>query len=135
MLTTSRGFWVYLGLSIITLGIYPLYLIHAFAKETNLVCKADGKHTSGLLVYFLLSLITCGIYAIVWNILLVDRRGRFLELHRQENPLSVGFYVIGIFFGAFTLGILTIIAHCRYLYQQNSINSFYNKFIYNSNNQ
>ncbi|MDR2384309.1 MAG: DUF4234 domain-containing protein [Tannerella sp.] len=31
-LTTNRGFWLALLLSIVTLGIYDLYLIHAFAK-------------------------------------------------------------------------------------------------------
>jgi CDP-diglyceride synthetase len=33
-LTTNRGFWLTLLLSIITLGFYQWYLIHAFAKET-----------------------------------------------------------------------------------------------------
>ena len=65
-LTTNRGFWLAFLLSIVTLGFYSWYLIYAFAKETNIACKDDGKSTSGLLVYILLSIITLGIYSIVW---------------------------------------------------------------------
>lgn len=50
MLPTNRGFWLAWLLSIVTFGIYPLYLVHAFAKETNIACAGDGKKTTGLLL-------------------------------------------------------------------------------------
>lgn len=71
-LTANRGFWLTLLLSIVTLGIYGLYLIYAFAKETNIACREDGKKTQGLVVYFLLSIITLGIYGIVWECMWIN---------------------------------------------------------------
>jgi len=53
-------------LSIVTLCFYQVYLIHAFAKETNIACHADGEQTSGLTRYLLLSLVTLNIYGFVW---------------------------------------------------------------------
>ena len=56
-LATNRGFWLTLLLTIVTLGFYQWYLIYAFAKETNIVCREDGRKTAGLVVYILLSII------------------------------------------------------------------------------
>ncbi len=50
MLTTNRNFFLVLLLSIVTFGIYPLYLVHCFSKETNTACAADGKSTTGFSV-------------------------------------------------------------------------------------
>lgn len=126
-LPTGRGIILYVILSIITFGIYPLYIIHAFAKETNISCRKDGKHTSGLFVYIVLSILTFGIYSFIWHCLIVVRRGTFLESNKQRNNLSLVFYLIGIFFGVFTLGILTLIAFGKYINQQNLVNRFYNQ--------
>ena len=60
-LTTNRGFWLTLLLSIVTLGIYGWYLVYAFARETNIACKEDGKKTTGLLLYIIFTIITLGI--------------------------------------------------------------------------
>ena len=54
-LTTNRGFWTTMLLTIVTLGIYQWYLIYAFARETNLACREDGKSTSGLLAFIVFS--------------------------------------------------------------------------------
>jgi len=47
---TNRGLLKYLVFSLLTLGIYGLYIIHAAAKETDETCKEDGKNTKGLLL-------------------------------------------------------------------------------------
>ena len=65
-LTTNRGFWLAWLLSMVTFGFYGWYLIHCFAKETNIACKDDGKNTTGLLLFIIFSLLTFGIYSIVW---------------------------------------------------------------------
>lgn len=127
MLTTSRGLLLFILLSIVTLGIYPLYLIHAFAKETNLACRSDGKHTRGLLAVILFSLITFGIYAIVWEAMIIDRRGTYLESQGEHNNLSVLFFILALILTPFTLGILALILRAKQLYQQNNVNGLYNK--------
>ncbi len=51
MLCTNRGFWKTFFLNLVTFGLYNWYLIHSFAKETNIACKDDGDSTSGLVTY------------------------------------------------------------------------------------
>lgn len=127
-LPVNRGFWKVFFFSIITLGIYQFYLIHAFAKETNIACKEDGRHTRGLLAYILLSLITLGIYSIVWQAMLVDRRGNFCEKHGVHNRLTLVFFLLTIFLlGVLTLGILNIVVYVKFIHQQNDVNKIYNE--------
>ena len=127
-LTTNRGFWLTVLLSIVTLGIYGWYLIHAFAKETNLACREDGKNTQGLLVYFLLSIITLGIYSIIWQATLINRRGFYLASHGKPERLKLSTFLWTLFLlGWLTLGIMHLVVFCRYLYQQNDVNRVYNE--------
>jgi ABC-type Na+ efflux pump permease subunit len=127
-LPTNRGFWLALLLLIVTFGIYGLYLIHAFAKETNTACRDDGKHTHGLIVVFLLSLITFGIYAILWEAMLINRRCNYLARHGRPEGLQESTYLLTIFlFGWLTLGIMYIVVFCKDLYQQNAVNRTYNE--------
>ena len=127
-LTTNRGFWLTLLLSIITLGFYGWYLIYAFARETNIACAEDGKKTSGLLFYILLSIVTLGIYAIVWSVILISRRSAYLIRHGKAEGLSVGTYLMTLFLlGWLTLGIMYLVVFCKFLYQQNAVNRTYNE--------
>lgn len=133
-LPVNRGFWKVLLFTIITLGIYQLYLIHAFAKETNIACREDGRRTRGLIGYILLSIITLGIYSVIWQALLVDRRGNFCEKHGVPNRLTLLFFLLSYFIlGALTLGICVIIAYVKYIHQQNDVNRIYNKSLIQKN--
>jgi len=127
-LTTNRGFWLAFLLSIVTLGIYGLYLTHAFAKETNIACAEDGKRTNGLLVYFLLSIITFGIYGIVWNCQWIGRCNSYLSRHGKPEGLQVSTFLLTFFlFGWLTLGIMYIVVFCKQLYLQNAVNRTHNE--------
>ena len=66
MMKTNRSLLVMILLSIITFGIYGLYFQYAYARDMNIVCEGDGKHTRGLIALILLSMITFGIYPIIW---------------------------------------------------------------------
>lgn len=63
---TNRSLFVYILLSIITLGIYAIYFEYAFARDMNIVCSGDGKRTRGILAQLIFSALTFGIYYIVW---------------------------------------------------------------------
>jgi hypothetical protein len=127
-LTTNRGFWLTLLLSIVTLGIYGWYLVYAFARETNIACKEDGKKTTGLLLYIIFTIITLGIYSIVWQAMLISRRGAYLIRHGKPEGLSVGLYILTVLLlGGLTLGIMYLVVFCKYLYQQNAVNATYNE--------
>jgi hypothetical protein len=127
-LTTNRGFLLTLLLTIVTCGIYALYLVHAFARETNIACNEDGKHTQGLLIYLLLSFITLGIYAIVWDCMLINRRCNYLARHGKPEGLQLSTYLLTLFiFGWLTLGIMYLVIFCKKLYQQNAVNQTHNE--------
>jgi len=127
-LTTNRGFWLALLLSIVTLGIYGLYLIHAFAKETNIACREDGKRTQGLVVFILLTIVTFGIYAIVWYCMWISRCNNYLSRHGKPEGLQVSTFLLTLFLlGWLTLGIMYLVVYCKQLYLQNEVNRTYNE--------
>ena len=64
---TNRSFIGLIVLSIITLGIYPLFFWHGYVRDVNTICAGDGKNTHGILAAILLSIITLGIYGLVWT--------------------------------------------------------------------
>ena len=127
-LATGRGFWLTLLLSIVTLGIYGLYLIHAFARETNIACKEDNKKTTGLFLFILLSLVTFGIYGIVWFCMWLNRCNEYLRKNNKPEGLQVSTYILTLFLlGPLTLGIMYLVVFCKTLYLQNAVNSTYNE--------
>lgn len=126
MLPVNRGFWLTFFLSIITLGFYQWYLIYAFAKETNFVCRNDGRHTTGLFLYIMFSVITLGIYSIVWYCKWISRCNTYLAVNGRPQGLQVTTYILSIFFGWLTLGIFNLVVFCKMLYLQNAVNRTYN---------
>lgn len=127
-LTTNRGFWLALLLTIVTFSIYGLYLIHAFAKETNIACVEDGKRTQGLVVFILLSIITLGIYDIIWHCMWIGRCNNYLVKNHKPEGLQVSTYLLTLFLlGWLTLGIMYLVIYCKQLYLQNAVNSTYNE--------
>jgi len=127
-LTTNRGFWLTLLLSIITFGIYGWYLIYAFAKETNIACKEDNKKTSGLIVFVLLSLVTFGIYGIVWYCMWINRCNEYLRKNNKPEGLQVSTYLLTLFLlGWLTIGIMYLVVFSKTLYLQNAVNRTYNE--------
>jgi hypothetical protein len=127
-LTTNRGFWLAWLLSIVTFGIYGMYLIYAFAKETNIACKSDGKNTTGLFLYIVFSILTLGIYSIVWDCMWINRCNAFLARNGKPEGLQMSTYLLTMFLlGPLTLGIMYIVVYCKKLYLQNAVNAAYNE--------
>lgn len=127
-LTTNRGFWLSLLLTIVTFGIYGFYLTYAFARETNIACREDGKRTQGLVVFILLSLVTFGIYAIVWYCMWITRCNNYLARHGKPEGLQVSTYLLTVFLLSWlTFGIMLIVVFCKMLYLQNAVNATYNE--------
>lgn len=130
MLTTNRGFWKAFFLNLITLGIYDMYLIYAFAKETNIACTSyDKRTTTGLFLYIVFNILTLGIYGIVWNCNWINRCNGYLRACGKEEGLSVSTYLLTCFiFGWLTLGIMYLVVYCKRMYLQNNVNETYNSF-------
>lgn len=133
MLPTSRGLLKAILFQIITLGFYNWYLIYSFAKETNIACKEDGRHTRGLIAFLLLSLITFGIYGIVWFCNWISRCNGMLIRYGRPEGLQLSTYLLTIFlFGPLTLGIMYIVVYAKQLYLQNKVNELYNQLNFNN---
>lgn len=123
----NRGLLKLILFSIITLGIYSLYLLHRMAKETNAACADDGQHTRGLLGLIFLSLITFGIYGLVWRCNWISRCNNFLTRNQTPQGLQISTYLLTVFIlGPLTLGIMYFVVSAKMLYLQNSVNHIYN---------
>lgn len=89
ILPTNRNVEVWL-LSFLTLGIYGIVVMFAMAKETNISCADDGKHTRGFWGAILLSIITLGIYGFVWYYKWADREYDYLSRNRKQGGILSG---------------------------------------------
>lgn len=92
-LPSSRNVLVIYLLTILTFGIYGLILMFNMARETNITCEADGKHTRNLWGALGLSIITFGIYALVWACKWYNREANFLRSHNKGVKMTGGAYV------------------------------------------
>jgi hypothetical protein len=111
---TNRLFWRSFLLSILTLGIYPLYTVEVIAHGVNIACRRDGKRTWGFLSYILLSIFTLGIFPLIWHCLVIDRMNRYLQENKKEPIITKRFYLCWTLIG---LPILVgpLIAIARFL--------------------
>lgn len=90
VLPTNRKVWKIWLLSFFTLSIYGFVVMFAMAKETNIACAEDGKHTRGFWGAILLSIITLGIYGFIWFYKWADRENKYLCQHRNEGGILSG---------------------------------------------
>ena len=79
ILPFQRKVWKIFLLNLLTFGIYGIFVGFAMAKETNIACAGDGKHTNGFWAVLGLSIITLGIYAIIWYVQWLNREATFLN--------------------------------------------------------
>lgn len=126
MLKTNRSLLVYILLNIVTLGIYSLFFYHGIAKDMNVACQGDGKHTKGLIAFILLTCITCGIYAIVWHYGVCERVA--MNSSRRGVPCNVdgGKFLLWYLLGSLLCGIGMFVAMHKMIVGVNNICAAYN---------
>ena len=126
---TDRSLIMYILLSIITCGIYSWYFIYSLARDVNIMCRADGQKTGGLLAFILLSIITCGFYALYWEYSLGNRLASNAPrygLNFQENGSTVLlWYLVGLLL----CGIGPYIAMHILIKNSNALGIAYNRSI------
>ena len=149
VLPTNRKVWKIWLLSFLSLGIYGMVVMFAMAKETNISCAEDGKHTRGFWGAILLSIITFGIYGFVWYYKWADRENAYLVQNRKEGGILSGgglvclmlvtllitfamqyaamYYMMDIYWIAYAAQLLWgIFMMSRYTKQHNTVNRIYN---------
>ena len=62
----NRSLMALIFFTIITFGIYALFFWSGYARDMNIVCQGDRKHTRGIFARIVFSLLTFGIYDLVW---------------------------------------------------------------------
>lgn len=88
-LRTKRSTLLFILLSVLTLGIYPIVVMHGLAKDINTIASPyDEDKTPSFIVMLLLSCVTLGIYALVWYHKLSKRIGN--ELQRRNIYYKFG---------------------------------------------
>ena len=106
----SRTLSKFLFLTVITLGIYPLFYIKDLSADINRICRGDGKETAGAVKYIFFSIITLGIYAIYWHYSLGKRmKDSAKSKYRLTLGESGGTYLLCIIPGAFFFGVGLIV--------------------------
>ncbi|MBE6690061.1 MAG: AI-2E family transporter [Ruminococcaceae bacterium] len=90
---TNRLFWRTVGFSIITLGIYPFYLVEVIAQCTNIACRHDRRRTWGIVPYLLLSVVTLGIFPLIWHCKVISRMRNYCERKGTSCCITRRFYL------------------------------------------
>lgn len=126
-LGTSRSMIIFILLTFITCGLYPLFFISSVARDVNTACEGDGKHTAGLIKFILLTFITCGIYSFVWEYSLGNRlaeNARRYGTSFSENGTTVLMWEL---FGILLCGLGPFIAMNILIRNTNRICDAYNQ--------
>lgn len=126
-LQEDRNLVKYILLNLVTCGIYSWYFIYCWARDVNIACDGDGKHTGGLLAWILLSTVTCGIYPFYWYYSLGDR----LQINGQRYGMQIreggGTILLWMVLGLLTCGLASLYGFYLLLKNTNFICIAYNR--------
>ena len=125
-MVTNRSFLRAAVLTIVTLGIYPLYLIELMAQSMNAAARKDGKRTWGILPFIIFTIFTLGVYAIVWHYKMITRIRGYCERHGKESCITHKFYLCWTLPGILCL-VGPLIAVARFIKAFNEFCYIYNE--------
>lgn len=76
-------------LSIITAGIYSLYVWHVMSKTNNEIARQNGMpENKSFIVAFLLGCVTCSIYLIYWYYKFMVQQVQILQMKGRPVAIS-----------------------------------------------
>ena len=122
---TNRLFWRTFFLSIVTLLIYPFYLVEIIAQTTNIACREDEKRTWGTFAFITLGILTLGIYPLVWHCKQITRFRQYCERNGDTCAVSRRFYLCWTLLGL-PLVVGPLIAIARFLRAYSQMCRIYN---------
>ena len=125
-MTPDRTFLRVAILTVLTLGIYLLYLIEIMAENTNIACSRDGKRTWGFAPVVLLGFVTFGIYPIIWHCQQIRRFQTCCKKNGVTCRATVKFYLLWTLLGA-PIVVGPMIAWARYLKGYNQVCLIFNQ--------
>lgn len=128
-LKSDWNFVWYIVLSIVTCGIYSLYVLHCVSRDVNIACDGDGESTPGIVQYILLSIVTCGIYSFYYFYKLGNRLWANAPRYRMEFQETGTTILLWDIIGALICGIGTYVAMYFLLKNTNAICEAYNEYV------
>ena len=129
---TDYSLLTYFLLSILTCGIYGIYMLYKMAKDCNQICSEDGDSIGGLMAYILLSIITCGIYPLYWMYKIQNRLHAAAPRYNTYVPEDGGKVLLWLIVGSVICGIGSLIAFNIVFRSLNVVGSAYNsRYFYN----
>lgn len=121
----QRSIWGYIGLCIITFGIYGLVFVYKMTKDINALTASDSPETSpGLAV--VLFLFTMGIYPLIWYY--TQGQKMYNAGASKGVPISDkgSTYLLWIILGSLLFGLGTLIAIAKFIKNYNNLVLVYN---------
>ena len=95
LLEERRSVIKHILLNIITLGLYGLYATAELARDTNVACYGDGKHSKFGTREMIFSIFTGGLYQALWMMGLIARWNSFFRNgSRGGRPVNAMLYLI-----------------------------------------
>ena len=125
-MSDKRTFWRTVFFSVITLGIYNIYLIELIAESANISCARDGRRTWGFFPYLLFSILTLGIFPLIWHCTLIRRFNTLAEQNGEVPVTTVKHYLLWTILGIPTL-VGPFIAWARFLRAYNQSCRIFNE--------
>jgi len=121
----QRSFWGYIGLCIITLGIYGLFFVYNMTKDINKVTASDSPETSPGLA-LVLYMFTMGIYPLIWYY--TQGQKMFNTGISKGVPVNEkgSSYLLWIILGSLLFGLGPLIALYKFIKNYNNLALVYN---------
>lgn len=112
-LKTDRNMWVFMLLSILTLGIYTIIFFIPFSYDIDRVApRRDGEKTTNYLIAFFLAICTFNIVMAAWHYQIAAR----VEEALKERDISYEFGT-GSFWGWYFFGSYILVGPFIYFYK------------------
>lgn len=126
----DRSFLVYIGLSLVTCGIYGIIFMWNFIKDLNEVSSAkdpDGWKSPNYIVLVLLTAVTCGFYILYWIYKVgntIQRAGEDYDVRIDENGTTLLLWTL---LGGWVCGLGVFVTYHLMFKNMNKICCKYNE--------
>ena len=125
MMKTDRIFLMYLVLSIVTCGIYPIIFWYQYTEDLNIICAKDGKPTMNYIIVLLLGIVTCGIFLFVWYYQIGDRLEKNCQAYGVQTTTSGTTLLLWVLLGTWVV-VGPYIAAYKMIEDMNNLSIAYN---------
>ena len=119
----NRNIFLFILLSIVTFGIYPIVAYCIMSNEINETCEGDGKKTMFYLWAALLGIVTLGIFPLIWFYKAMERLKDNGYRYGVNVKHSGGEFLLWMLLGSFIV-VGPIVAMCYFVSDVNQFSDY-----------